>query len=184
MSLPWKFSSVKQPETVSNWNLYAAEPEWFMHLSFLICWNKVSTFLFHCTSHACRDKEVRMEKTPLKRIAKSTRQFVQTYLFSQVFCCEGATVVDNHLVTHLQILSVFPQYDSNDRNYNNLLYNYITYNNIITIYDSIYIIIKQKALNLSLHVCSTHWVAPKQVSGVFTQLSSKGNKNTNSSQFS
>lgn len=44
--------SIKHPGTVSNWNLNAAEPEWFMHLSFLICWNKVSTFLFHCTSQA------------------------------------------------------------------------------------------------------------------------------------
>lgn len=54
-----------------------------------------------CTSQACRDEEVRMEQTPLKRIAKSTRQFVQAHLFSQVFCCEGVMVVDNYLVTHL-----------------------------------------------------------------------------------
>lgn len=76
--------SIKQLETVSNWNLYSAEPEWFMHLSFLICWNKLSTFLFHRTSQACRDEEVRMEQMPLKTIAKSTGQFVQTRLFSRV----------------------------------------------------------------------------------------------------
>lgn len=47
--------SIKQTVTVSNWDLYSAEPEWFMHLSFLICWNKVSTFgfffFFFCCMH-------------------------------------------------------------------------------------------------------------------------------------
>lgn len=78
--------SIKQPEFVSNWNLYAPELEWFMHLSFLICWNKVSTFLFHCTSQARKVEEISMEQMSLKKIAKSTWQFVD----AQVFPCETA----------------------------------------------------------------------------------------------
>lgn len=78
----------KQPETVSSWTHYVAASEWFMHLSFLICWNKASTFLFHCTSQVFRDKEVRMEHTSLKKSAKSIRQFVQACLLPQAFCGE------------------------------------------------------------------------------------------------
>lgn len=75
----------KQPESVSSWTHYVTEPEWFMHLSFLICWNKASTFLFRCTSQVFRDKEVRMERTSLKRNAKSIRQFVLACFFPQAF---------------------------------------------------------------------------------------------------
>lgn len=78
----------KQPETVSSWTHYVAAFEWFMHLSFLICWNKASTFLFHCTSQFFRDKEVGMEHASLKKSAKSIRQFVQACLLPQAFCGE------------------------------------------------------------------------------------------------
>lgn len=59
---------------------YPAEPKWFMYLSFLICWNKVSMFLFHCTSQAYRDTEIRTGTLSLKKTPKSKRQFVQPHI--------------------------------------------------------------------------------------------------------
>lgn len=59
---------------------YSAEPKWFMYLSFLICWNKVSMFLFHCTSQAYRDTEIRTGTLSLKKTPKSKRQFVQPHI--------------------------------------------------------------------------------------------------------
>lgn len=85
--LPWKpFFFFLSVEHQTAWGCvrvispYSAEPKWFMYLSFLICWNKVSMFLFHCTSQAYRDTEIRTGTLSLKKTPKSKRQFVQPHI--------------------------------------------------------------------------------------------------------
>lgn len=87
----------RQPGTVSSWNLYAAELEWFMHLSFLICWNKVSTFLFRGTSQVCRDGRGKDGVNVLEEESKVNHSVCPAVPFFSpaVFCREkkpGSTV--------------------------------------------------------------------------------------------
>lgn len=109
----WKFSSVEHQTACDCVKLKSLRGRAWMIYEFVISHllkQGVNVFV-PCTSQVCRDEELRMEQTPLKRIAKSTRQFVQTHLYSQVFCCDGTMMVDNYHVNHLQILSVLRQYD-------------------------------------------------------------------------
>lgn len=96
--------SIKQTVTVSNWDLYSAEPEWFMHLSFLICWNKVSTFgfffFFFCCMHQPSLRRWRGKdggKRPWRAQQSQPGNLFQARLFSQVCCCECAVVEDNRI---------------------------------------------------------------------------------------
>lgn len=100
-----------QPGTVSSWNLYAAELEWFMHLSFLICWNKVSTFLFRRTSQVCRDGRGKDGVNVLEEKSKVNQSVcpaaVPFFLSSSILSGKkkkspGAPLGDHHVVVRLE----------------------------------------------------------------------------------
>lgn len=57
-----------------------------MHLSFLICWNKVSTFLFHCTSQACERQRGKDGANALEESGKVNQAICPgSPLFSSIF---------------------------------------------------------------------------------------------------
>lgn len=104
---------ITQLETVSNWYLSTRQSLndlCICHFSFVE--TRCQCFCSIAPVKPYRDGEIRMAPMPLKKIAKSPRQFVRAHLlFSSILPWRCNGIADNRLVIHSETLSVLWRLD-------------------------------------------------------------------------